>query len=99
MIEMTINGQLPMNEMISAIEPLVDHGLKPEMIKTFLQSGRSGGPDTRETEIAAAREWQRRLLADPELQKRFLSGADPELRRQFDAYAIYAADPRKAPSE
>jgi hypothetical protein len=98
-IETTFEGQLPQGDLAAAIEPLVEHGMKPEMIENFLQSGRSGGPDTRQVEIAAANEWLRRLMADPELQKKFLAGTDPELRRQFDAFAIYAPDPRKAPSE
>jgi hypothetical protein len=95
MIETTVNGQLPMREMIAAVEPLVEHGVRTEMLKNFLAKGVSGGPDDRATEIAAAREWERRLLADPELQKRFLSGTDPELRRQFDCFGIYGPWPHE----
>ena len=38
-----------------------------------------------EEEMRAAEEWKRRLLADPELQRRFLA-RDPEIMKQFAAF-------------
>ena len=45
-----------------------------------------------------AAEWERRLMADPEVQKKFLAG-DPELLKQFRYFGMYRADRRKEPSD
>jgi aminopeptidase N len=87
--ETTIGDQIPRRDLATAVGDIVEHGVRPELIENFLKTGRSGGPDTREAEIAAAREWRRRLDADPEAQRRLLAG-DPELMRQLTAYSIYA---------
>jgi hypothetical protein len=60
------------------------------MISHFIKHGTSGGPDTRAEEIRAARLWEKKLMADPEMQRRLLSGTDAELNKQFALYAVYA---------
>jgi hypothetical protein len=92
--ETTVGDQVPQRDLAGAVGDILEHGVRPELIENFLKTGRSGGPDNRETEIAVAREWERRLLSDPELQRRFLA-KDPELMKQFDAYGVYAAAPHE----
>jgi hypothetical protein len=91
--DVTYGQQVSRRDLTDAVATLVEHGNRPTLIESFLATGRSDGGEPRETEIAAAREWQRRLLNDPELQKKFLA-KDPEVMRQFDAYGVYAPDPR-----
>jgi hypothetical protein len=95
MIETTVNGQLPMRELISAVEPLLDRGVRPELLKSFLQHGRGDHPqETREVEIAAAKVWRQKLESDPVMQAKLLA-SDPEILRQLACYGGYAAAPHE----
>src|SRR5262249_10576346 len=87
--EATHGDQVPMRDLVGAVGDLLQTGVRPELLQNFLKTGRSGGPDTRAEEIAAAREWKRRLDASPEMQAKLLAN-DPEIIKQFTAYAIYA---------
>jgi len=65
-----------------------------ELVKNFLLHGRGDDPKGVEEEQRAAAEWQRRLMNDPELQKK-LFAKDPKTMREFDAFGVYARDPRR----
>jgi hypothetical protein len=91
--DVTYGQQVSRADLTSAVAELVSHGTRPALIESFLATGRADVAEPREHEIACAREWQRRLMADPEVQKKFLA-KDPEVMKQFDAYAVYAPDPR-----
>jgi hypothetical protein len=92
--EVTYGSQIPARDLADAVSTLVEHGVRPDLVETFLNTGHGDDPQGREVEIAAAREWQRRLLADPELQRRFLA-RDPVLMRQFACFAVYSAGPHE----
>jgi hypothetical protein len=93
--EVTYGSQIPQRDLADAVSTLVEHGVRPDLVETFLNTGHGDDPQGREREVAAAAEWQRRLLADPELQRRFLA-RDPVLMREFDCFAVYSADPRRS---
>jgi hypothetical protein len=92
--EVTYGSQIPARDLADAAGELVAHGTRPTFVENVLATGRSGGPDDRATEIALAREWERRLLADPELQRKFFA-KDPEIMEQFSYYAGYAPAPHE----
>jgi hypothetical protein len=100
MSEVTTDPQIPMRDFASGYGDILARGVRPETIKAFEATGYADDPvgEGQEFQAAMAAEWERRLLADPELQRRFLA-KDPELMRQFEYYGIYAQDPRKIPHE
>src|SRR5262249_48340970 len=94
----TYGSQIPAEDHAAAVKSLLDNGVRPEMVETFLRTGHGDDPGGTEVEHAMAAEWERRLMADPEVQKKFLAG-DPELLKQFRYFGMYRADRRKEPSE
>jgi hypothetical protein len=90
----TYEGMLPARDHADAVATLVEHGVRAGLIETFLKTGRGDDPAGRDAEIAAAREWHRRLMADPEKQKKLLAG-DPETLRELSAYGVYAEKPHE----
>jgi hypothetical protein len=92
-VDITYGTQIPRRDLADAVGTLVEHGVRKTFVESFLATGKSDGGEPREYEIAMAREWQRRLMADPELQRKFLA-KDPQIMREFDYFAGYAPDPR-----
>jgi hypothetical protein len=91
----TVDPQVPAGDFVGAVAALIEQGARPTLVKSFFEKGRGDHPgETREFEEWCAGEWERRLLADPELQRKFLA-RDPELMGQFAAYGVYARDPRR----
>ncbi len=90
--EVTFEGMLPARDHAAAVGDLVEAGVRPALIETFLKSGHGDDPAGRSVEIAAAREWRRRLDSDPEMQRRLLA-KDPQIMREFACYGIYAERP------
>jgi hypothetical protein len=93
--ELTWGSQISSRDLTAAVQDDLELGLREELIRNFYATGRSGGPDSRETEIKLAEEWKERLLADPEMQRR-LFAKDPEIMKQFRAYGMYAASREEA---
>lgn len=73
--EMTFGQMIPRAALDSAVSTLVQSGARMDLIETFFKTGRGDDPAGVEREHAAAEEWERRLLADPEKQKKFLAKA------------------------
>jgi hypothetical protein len=92
--EVTYEGMLPARDHAAAVADLLDAGVRPGLIETFLKTGHGDDPAGRDSEIAAARAWRRRLDSDPEMQRRFLA-KDPEIMKQFAAYAMYSERPHE----
>jgi hypothetical protein len=93
--ETTTGDQIPRRDLATAMVGLMERGVRAELVDSFLKSGRSDLPaKDRATEIAAADEWYRQLMADPSKQQRLMAG-DPELLRQLTAYGVYAAAPHE----
>jgi hypothetical protein len=89
----TYGQMVPRAALDTAVGILVESGVRPELIETFFKTGHGDDAAGREEEIRAAEEWERRLLADPEKQKKLLA-KDPETLREFACYGIYRRDPR-----
>jgi hypothetical protein len=94
MIETTVNGQLPMKEFVAAVEPLLERGVRPGLLKSFLEHGRGDAQESREVEIEAAKMWKQKLENDPEMQAKLLA-RDPEILRQLACYGMYCAAPHE----
>jgi hypothetical protein len=92
--EVTMGDQIPRCDLASAVGDIIDRGVRPGLVKTYLETGRGDDPAGRDAEIAAAREWHRRLMADPEKQKKLLAG-DPVTLRELSAYGVYAEKPHE----
>jgi hypothetical protein len=92
--EITMGDQIPRRDLATAVGDIIERGVRPELVKTYLETGRGDDPAGRKAEIAAAREWHRRLMADPEKQKKLLAG-DPETLRELSAYGVYAEKPHE----
>jgi hypothetical protein len=90
--EITVGDQIPRRDLATAVGDIIERGVRPELVKTYLETGRGDDPAGRDAEIAAAREWHRRLMADTELQRRLIAG-DAELVKQLAAYGVYAQKP------
>jgi hypothetical protein len=89
-VETTVNQQIPARDFTGAVTDILSRGSRPEVLEHYLKTGAGGGSaEGREFEIAAAEQWRQKLMNDPEFQRRFLAG-DPEVMKQFDAYAQYA---------
>jgi hypothetical protein len=92
--EVTYGSQIPARDQADAVSTMLQHGARPSLVETFLKTGRGDDPAGRESEIAAAAEWERRLMADPELQKKFLA-KDPQVMEWFESFGIYKAWPHE----
>jgi hypothetical protein len=95
-------SQIPMRDLASGYGDVLARGVRPQTVKHFEETGYADDPvgEGRESQAQKAAEWNRKLMSDPEMQKKFLAvPMDPEIKRQFDYYGIYAPDPRKAPRE
>jgi len=95
-VETTIGDQIPRRDHADAVASLVEAGVRPGMVETFLRTGHGDDPGGRSAEEAAAAEWERRLLADPEKRAKFLA-KDPTVMREFAYFGMYRADPRREP--
>jgi len=94
--ETTIGDQIPRRDHAGAIASLVEAGVGPNTVETFLRSGHGDAPDGPAAEQKAAKEWEQKLFSDPEMREKFLK-KDPEVMRQFAVYGIFRADPRREP--
>jgi hypothetical protein len=92
--ETTVADQIPRRDLATAMVGLVERGLNGDLVKSYLETGKSGLKLDRAVEIRAADEWHRQLMGDPEKQRRLMAG-DPELLRQLTAYGVYAAGPHE----
>jgi hypothetical protein len=89
-VETTVNQQIPARDFVGAVGDILARGSRAETLAHYLQTGAGGGTaEGREFEIAAAEQWRLKLMNDPEFQRKFLA-KDPEVMKQFDAYAQYA---------
>jgi hypothetical protein len=80
--------QVPIDDFEDAVETLLEHGVRPTLVESFLQHGH--GDNTKEDrpfEQDRAEEWLRKLTK--------LLAKDPEIMRQFACYGMHAADPRR----
>jgi hypothetical protein len=84
----TFGSQIPIADFADGVAGVLERGARPAALEHFLKTGAGGGED-RAHEIALASEWERRLMSDPDLQRRFLSG-DPIVMAQFQAFSIYS---------
>jgi hypothetical protein len=82
--EVTVGDEITRRDMESAVGDILATGVRAELVETFLKTGRSGGPNDRATEIAAANEWYRQLMASPERQQLLLN-RDPQLMKDAAA--------------
>src|SRR5262249_40530125 len=96
--EVSFGDQIPRKDHAAAVATLVEHGVRPEMVETFLRTGHGDDAGGVEAEWAGAAEWERRLMNDPEKQKKFLA-RDPEVMKQFDYFGMYRRDRRREPSD
>jgi hypothetical protein len=88
--EVTTGSQIPRRELASAMVDLVESGLRPGLVQTFVETGHSDlNPKDRALEIELAEKWHKKLLSDPEMQKKLLAG-DEEMKSQLLAYSIYS---------
>jgi len=94
--ETTVGDQIPQRDHADAVATLVEAGVRPNMVERFLKTGHGDDPGGRSAEEAAAAEWERRLLADPEKRAKFLA-KDPTVMREFAYFGMYRADPRREP--
>jgi len=92
----TVGDQIPQRDHADAVATLVEAGVRPNMVERFLKTGHGDDPGGRSAEEAAAAEWERRLLTDPEKRAKFLA-KDPTVMREFAYYAMYRRDPRHEP--
>jgi len=87
--------QIPAPDFEDAVDTLLEQGVRPTLVGSFLMHGHGDNPnESREFEQERAEEWLRNLMSDPEKQRKLLA-RDPETLRQFAAYGMYAADPRR----
>jgi hypothetical protein len=82
--EVTSEGQLSTADFNAAVADLLDRGVRPELVATFLATGRSDAERGHEI----AQRWFKRLETDTEMQKKLLAG-DSELNRELTAASIY----------
>jgi hypothetical protein len=87
-VETTVGQQIPARDLTNGVQDILSRGARTEVLEHYLKTG-AGGGEPREHEIALAAEWHRRLMADGEMQKKFLAG-DPAIMAQFQHYAVYA---------
>lgn len=97
-VETTFGDQIPRRDHADAIATSLGRGVRPSAVETFHRTGHCDNSDGVEAGYAAAAEWQRRLMADPELQRKFLA-KDPTVMREFEYYGMLRRDPRREPSE
>jgi hypothetical protein len=90
----TAGDQVPLGDFHGAVRDIAGHGVAPEAVKSFLATGVVANGDSREDQIAAAEMWKAKFLRDPEMQAK-LDAGDPELRKQWDYYGMYAAGPHE----
>lgn len=84
--EITTSSQLSNRDFSSAVADLLDRGARPDLIASYLSTGKSDDPIGHE----GAKIWFQKLESDGEMQRKLLAG-DPELKRQLLAASIYMA--------
>jgi len=94
--ETTFGDQIPRRDHADAIATSIERGVRAATLEAFHRTGHGDDPGGAEVEQAAAKEWERKLMADPELQRKFLA-RDSEVMKQFEYYGIYRRDPRREP--
>jgi hypothetical protein len=86
--ELTWGSQVPSRDLTTAVQDSLERGVRESMIRAFYEHGHGDDPAGRAAEIAAADAWERKLMDDPEMQRR-LFAKDPEIMRQFDYFAMF----------
>jgi hypothetical protein len=92
----TAGSQIPGAHLHEAVQDLLSKGVEPDKVRSFLAHGSviaSVPGESREDQIAIAEEWRQRLMRDEDMQKKLFAG-DPDLVKQFNLFAMYAADAR-----
>jgi hypothetical protein len=87
--ETTVADQVPRKDLANAMVDLVERGVRPELLNTYLETGHSDlDQKDRPAEIAAAEKWEKDLMRNPEKQRKLLDG-DPQILKELAAFAIY----------
>jgi hypothetical protein len=82
----TVGNQIPEADFFSAVQDDIAAGVKPELIKSYLSTGRSDDP----LGHVAAKFWLDLFERDAGMQRRYADG-DPVMRRRFKTAQYYLA--------
>jgi hypothetical protein len=84
--ETTVNQQIPQRDFAAAIADDLALGIRPELVRSFYLTGKSGEPDGH----VHAATWLRMYENSPEMQRLHREG-DPVICRRFRYACIYLA--------
>jgi hypothetical protein len=80
------NPQLPVEDFVSAVQDDLALGIRPELVKAFHATGKSGDP----LGHVAGQYWLDQLASDKDMQARLAAG-DSVMKRRFRAACIYVS--------